>query len=323
MTNDDRTAEKPIALKKFRYAGLVPRQSSFSKSRKFYSIPVGIAAIALVLSFAVNPSSSASASGKTLGDANGCPVNMVRVGPLCVDKYEASVWSKPPASDGRPRGRQFGQTADDDYPCSFNGSDCSGANPIFAVPLPGRVPSAFITWFQALQACLNVGKRLSTNAEWQGAAVGTPTDYEPGPDDGVHDCNTSTVQHVVRTASRNRCVSSFGAFDMVGNLLEWTSDWFEGNHTPFAPSTGNAGSDFGNDFMRGTNPATDTGSGTNFPSAIVRGGGFDAGKFSPNGSGAGIFALNARFSPATSGEDGGFSCAVELPKFPLVHPSGP
>jgi hypothetical protein len=37
-----------------------------------------------------------------------------------------------------------------------------------------------------------------------------------------------------------------------------------------------------------------------------RGGSFNAGKFSPNGSGAGISALNARFSLATSGEDSGF-----------------
>jgi hypothetical protein len=100
--------------------------------------------------------------------------------------------------------------------------------------VPGRRPSAFITWFQAQQACLNVGKRLPTNAEWQGAVAGTPTDYESGPDDGVHDCNTSTAQHVVLTGSRDRCVSSFGAFDMVGNVFEWTADWPPGNSVPFA-----------------------------------------------------------------------------------------
>jgi formylglycine-generating enzyme required for sulfatase activity len=236
-----------------------------------------------------------------------CPVHTVRVGPMCVDKYEATVWSKPPRKDGTPRGTRYGVKGDD-YPCSFNGSDCSGAHPIYAVPLPGVKPSAFITWFQAQQACLNVDKRLLTNAEWQGAAMGTPTDYEPGPDDGVNDCNTSTAGHVVPNGSRKRCVSSFGLFDMVGNLIEWTADWTQGNTVPFAPPDGFAGQDYGNDFMRGTNPASGQGQGTNLPSTFARGGGFNAGLFSPNGSGAGVFSVNARFSPANSGDDEGFRC---------------
>lgn len=241
------------------------------------------------------------------GDGSGCPVNTVRVGPMCVDKYEATVYSKPPRKDGTPRGIRYGVKGDD-YPCSFNGSDCSGANPIYAVSFPGVKPSAFITWFQAQQACLNVGKRLLTNAEWQGAAMGTPTDYEPGADDGVNDCNTSTAGHVVPNGSRKNCVSSFGAFDMVGNLIELTADWIQGNTAPFAPPDGFAGPDYGNDFMRGTNPASAQGAGTNFPSAMSRGGGFNAGLFSPNGSGAGVFSVNAHFSPADAAEGKGFRC---------------
>jgi formylglycine-generating enzyme required for sulfatase activity len=281
----------------------------FSKKRfGVYRASIGMLTIALFVSLSVSFGSSASASSEpALPYREECPVNMVRVGPLCVDKYEATVWSQPPTSEGRPRGTQFGRNGDD-YPCSFNGSDCSSANPIYAVPLSHARPSAFITWFQAQQACLNVGKRLPTNAEWQGAATGTPTDYEPNPEDGVHDCNTSTAGHVVSSGSRNRCVSSFGAFDMVGNLLEWTADWNQGNVTPFAPTDCFAGPDFGDDFMRGTNPASAQGPGMNFPSVFARGGGFRAGLFSPNGSGAGVFALNARFSPADSADDGGFRC---------------
>jgi formylglycine-generating enzyme required for sulfatase activity len=310
MTNNNKTINNTTRFSKFRLAGPLLRRSSFSNPCKTHGVLAAMVTVGLFL-LSVNLGWSASAPGKELADANSCPVNMVRVGPLCVDKYEASVWSEPPASDGRPRGRQFGRTGDD-YPCSFNGSDCSGAKPIYAVPVPGRRPSAFITWFQAQQACLNVGKELPTNAEWQGAAAGTPTDYEPRPEDGVHDCNTSISQHVVPTGSRDRCVSSFGAFDMVGNLFEWTADWIQGSSVPFAPSVDTAGPDFGDDFMRGTNPAVEQFAGTNLPSALVRGGSFNAGKFSPNGSGAGTFALNARFSPATSGEDSGFRCVVNV-----------
>ena len=293
--------QKLRVFKRVKFAGLF--QGRFG----VYSVSLVVLTIASFLSLSVMPGSSTSASGEALGGGNGCPVNMVRVGPLCVDKYEASVWSEPPASDGKPRVTRFGLTSDD-YPCSFNGSDCSGAHPIYAESLPGRRPSAFITWFQAQQACLNVGKRLPSNAEWQGAAAGTPTEYEPGADDGVHDCNTSTAKHVVGTGTRNRCVSSFCAFDMVGNLIEWTADWTQGSSVPFAPSLGTAGPDFGDDFMLGTNPASSAGAGENFPSVLARGGGFRAGLFSPNGSGAGVFAVNAHFSPAVSAEDGGFRC---------------
>lgn len=306
MANLLNTTQKWTDSSRVVFGGVSRGRPRLSKLSKLCSIPILVVTIALFFSF-MNMGSSASATGTASGDNNGCPVNTVRVGPLCMDKYEASIWSEPPASDGRPQGKQFGRTGDD-YPCSFNGSDCSGANPIYAAPVPGRRPSAFMTWFQAQQACLNVGKRLPTNAEWQGAAMGTPTDYEPSPDDGVHDCNTSTGGRVVAAGSRNRCVSSFGAYDMVGNMFEWTADWIQGSSVPFAPSIGTADPDFGDDFMRGTNPATEEGYGTNFPSALVRGGSFNAGKFTPNGSGAGIFALNARFSPATAGEDGGFRC---------------
>jgi len=305
VANDNQRNQGPTGFKKLKFADLLRIgvcRVSFS-----YSASIVLLSVTWFLTLSAMPASSASAAGKAVGNSNGCPVNMVRVGPLCVDKYEATVWSKPPARDGKPRGTRFGVKGDD-YPCSFNGSDCSGANPIYAVPWPGIKPSAFITWFQAQQACLNVGKRLLTNAEWQGAAAGTPTDYEPGPDDGVHDCNTSTAGHVVPNGSRDRCVSSFGAFDMVGNLFEWTADWTQGNTVPFGPPDGTAGPDFGNDFMLGTNPATNQGSGTNFPSAPVRGGGFNAGLFSTNGAGAGIFSLNAHFSPARSSDDGGFRC---------------
>jgi len=232
-------------------------------------------------------------------DGDGCPPYMVHVGPVCIDKYEASVWSKPPKSDGRPRGTQYGVDGPD-YPCSVNGNDCSGANPIYAASVPGLVPSSEITWFQAAQACANVGKRLPTNAEWQMAAAGTP---DPG-DDGVTTCNTDDLAPgLTPTGSRKSCVSNWGAYDMVGNVLEWVADWFEGSNDPFAPSNGTAGDNFGDDFMVGVNPTQNQGAGTNFPSALVRGGRYNG------GTGAGVFSLNAHFAPSDSADGGGFRCA--------------
>jgi hypothetical protein len=55
-------------------------------------------------------------------------------------------------------------------PCALGGQDCGD---LFAVSLPGVLPSGGISWFQAQQACKNARKRLPTNAEWQAAVMGT------------------------------------------------------------------------------------------------------------------------------------------------------
>ena len=225
-----------------------------------------------------------------------CPVNMIKVGSVCIDRYEASVWSLPP-SGGSPRGTQYGTNEIDNYPCSDNGNDCSGANPIFAALLPGVTPSADITWFQAQQACFNVG--IPTNAEWQGAAAGTPTDYEPGADDGVDDCNTSTATTVVPTGSRSNCVSNYGVFDMVGNLAEWVADWIQHN---LDIDEGNVTTAlYGMDAVFKIDeapPVTDR-----FPAALIRGGDFS------RETDAGVFMLDASNSPSTSRFDIGSRCA--------------
>jgi hypothetical protein len=143
---------------------------------------------------------------------NTCPVNMVPVGPICVDQFKASVLSMPPDGTGNPRGNQLG-VAEDNYPCSDNGNDCDDS--IFAVSTPGRLPARFITWFQAQQACASVGKRLLRNGEWQMAAAGTP---DPGTDNGTTDCNVGrsplAANTITPTGSRSSCVSNSGALDM-------------------------------------------------------------------------------------------------------------
>ena len=111
---------------------------------------------------------------------------------------------------------QLGVVQDDYEPCSDSGGSC--ADEIYAVSLPGQIPSSRITWFQAQEACANSGKRLPTSAEWQVGASGTP---DPGPDDGRNDCNTGGTG----TGARSACVSGRGALDMVGNVEEWLADW--------------------------------------------------------------------------------------------------
>src|SRR5262249_53409405 len=57
---------------------------------------------------------------------------------------------------------------------------------VYAVSVPGVLPTACTTWFRAEQACALSGKRLPTNQEWQRAAAGTP---DPGAaDDETNTC---------------------------------------------------------------------------------------------------------------------------------------
>jgi formylglycine-generating enzyme required for sulfatase activity len=160
---------------------------------------------------------------------------MVKVGPICVDKFEAVVYDR----FGNVKGNQeFSElrNVDNPYPCSPNGNDCSDftGQPekwITARSVPGVFPSSKITWFQAQQACANAGKRLLTNAEWQMAAAGIPdtVTFSGGPPF----CNVGGTAVFVEgkspTGSRAACVSNWGTFDMVRNLEEWVADWKEDN----------------------------------------------------------------------------------------------
>ncbi len=152
-----------------------------------------------------------------------CPSDMVAIGPLCVDRYEGSLWDA--ATAGTQLVSNVGGNINDvlsAYPCLTDGSDCGNgaANPIYARSVAGVLPNLEVTWYQATQACANVGKRLPTTAEWQMAASGTP----PGGD-GVVDCNSDSVlATLANTGATANCFSTAGAFDMVGNAMEWAAD---------------------------------------------------------------------------------------------------
>ncbi len=210
-----------------------------------------------------------------------CSSDAVVSGTVCMDKYEATVWRVPDPQGANKKlvkkiqlgkatatdlanggATQLGTAGADDYaPCADSGQNCSGD--IYAVSLQGVTPSAVITWFQAQQACKNAGKRLPSNAEWQAAVAGTP---DPGPDNGTTDCNTNISGMAKPTGSRSSCVSSDGAFDMVGNLDEWVADW-----VPRSTGCGTWGAGVSptGDYQCLAGAAT-----TGEPGALVRGGSF-------------------------------------------------
>ncbi|MDH3445820.1 MAG: formylglycine-generating enzyme family protein [Deltaproteobacteria bacterium] len=157
----------------------------------------------------------------------------------------------------------------DDYGlgCPDTGHGCKD---VYAVSIPGVTPSRFITWFQAAAAARNSGTRLPTNAEWQVAALGTPDTVLPGP--GPADCNTFSFGGPDLTGNRTNCFSDVGAFDMVGNVAEWVTNWGPVAGIMNLPN-------FSDDYFNCA--------GVQAVQALVRGGNFNAGA---NGRDAGPFS---------------------------------
>jgi len=174
--------------------------------------------------------------------AGRCPADMAMVGSrFCVDKYEGSIVEK--LADGTTRPHSPYHT-----PSPAEGIVYVARNG------PGVVPQAYISAAQAQGACREAGKRLCHPVEWRAACGGSEGfAYPYGPSRVQGKCHDSGVApmlvlhaatmkrgwgreelndprnnqlegSVARTGASPECVNDLGAYDMVGNLHEWTAD---------------------------------------------------------------------------------------------------
>lgn len=193
---------------------------NMSTSLPISRVPVAVALLALHV--------AASADDRE----KKCAPDSVASGNVCFDKYEASVWSTRNQTlirkirEGTVTRRELiaggavqrgVESQDYETSCLVNGAGCKN---IYAVSIPGVIPSGYISWFQAAAAARNAGKRLPTSAEWQVAALGTPDEVS-----GTSLCNENEASAIAATGSRKACVSDVGVYDMVGNVEEWVADW--------------------------------------------------------------------------------------------------
>jgi hypothetical protein len=167
----------------------------------------------------------------------GCPAGMATVDGFCVDRHEASLVEI--LTDGGVRS----------WSPFFNPEQ----RRVRAVSIAGAVPQGYISGAQAQDACAEAGKRLCTDAEWVRAcegpsgttypygdtrvpgacndarAVHPAVDYFDSTDDSIwsmldNGCINQQEDSLDATGTNAQCVSADGAFDMMGNLHEWTSD---------------------------------------------------------------------------------------------------
>lgn len=210
-----------------------------------------------------------------------------------IDRYEASIWEAMDAS-----------TRLEVLPATFpqNGQY---TKPLYALSVAGFPPKSSISWFQADAACEASGKRLPTGYEWLRAARGTE---DPGSDDGATGKCVTNTKGPRDTGLGTNCQSRWGAQDLIGNLWEWTAEWY----------TGVRSQDYGarsewlpkEDYSDSTTcnlsgvVVDQNDNLVTLPAAALHGGHFQEEQK------AGIYALSLNASPSFAGAFYGFRCMI-------------
>jgi len=252
-----------------------------------------------------------------------CPSDMVWVdtGKFCIDKYEASNDGGSYYVDINGDGDVL-DTAVNVYGdgTTFNETTTTAK----AVSVYDATPWVSINQVDAKAACMAAGKRLATHYEALLAAKGTPDPDLADPGDDSEECNIwsnskpsvatwSVTNEAIKTGTATSCVSTAGAYDLIGNVWEWTDNVINaGLH----PATG--ASLPGQNYITGLDVyglPSSTGSSTadyNYDHfwinaagyrGFIRGGGWY------NGSYAGLFALYLDSAPSGTNYSIGFRCA--------------
>ncbi len=109
-------------------------------------------------------------------------------------------------------------------------------------------PMNEMTWYGARAFCAWRGGSLPTEAEWEKAARGTDGRTYPWGE-GIT-CKQANFAGcffaAVQIDGLPESASPYGAYNMAGNMMEWTADWYDANYYANSPLENPTGPDHGN-----------------------------------------------------------------------------
>jgi formylglycine-generating enzyme required for sulfatase activity/TolB-like protein len=110
----------------------------------------------------------------------------------------------------------------------------TGSNPSASQKCGADCPVESVSWDEAQAFCGKAGGRLPTEAEWEFAARAgvSKAAYDKVESIAWFKDNSGGSAHPVKKMAPNK----LGLFDMLGNVWEWTSDWFDENYYSTLPA---------------------------------------------------------------------------------------
>jgi formylglycine-generating enzyme required for sulfatase activity len=230
--------------------------------------------------------------------------------PYCIDQYEASH------SDAT--------FCDNDRSWAYPG-DCNLHYGTSSTPAsqPNRIPWVNINQTDAATACATAGKHLCSSAEWMAAANLNGQIYDLDNTTTASTCIVSVTLLCLNHSDTNgeacntggnkdvnapsNCKSAEGVFDLIGNVMEWTSDvvdvnvegldngWnYPNDDVPGMYGNATPSLHYGNDAVYTTT--------SKIGRAVARGGAWN------NGTYAGLFIIGLSGTSGSSGGSLGFRC---------------